>query len=263
MCNEALSHGFSHIYNMNLAVSLRDIFRKHSHLFEAAAAEGTVDYDTQAAYHCRTLADFDNAITSRTFGFADAAAYYAAAGSAARVPGVAVPLLVVQAADDPIAVERAIPHQALQENPNTILVVTPTGGHLGWCSQELGVLGVWKAGGGGVGAGPPGVGPRCQRHLAPLASSGAPAFPSLARRPPCMHDAPALQARPGPARRPWSGLPPSKRWFWDRPRQPARHRCHPSDVSEPAVHGPLQTCEHSSRQDTPLPPTHCQPLLHP
>ena len=42
-----------------------------------------------------------------------------------------------QAADDPIAPHDAIPYEALAQNPNCLLVVTPTGGHLGWCSGGL------------------------------------------------------------------------------------------------------------------------------
>ena len=40
----------------------------------------------------------------------------------------------VQALDDPIAPEEAIPYEALRGNPNTVLVTTMTGGHLGWCA---------------------------------------------------------------------------------------------------------------------------------
>lgn len=54
---------------------------------------------------------------------------------------MAIPLLVVQAADDPIAPAEAIPRQALAANPNCLLVVTPSGGHLGWCSGRDGARG--------------------------------------------------------------------------------------------------------------------------
>jgi len=50
-------------------------------------------------------------------------------------------LLVIQAEDDPIAPKHAIPIEELEANPNCILVVTPTGGHLGWCSGSEGILG--------------------------------------------------------------------------------------------------------------------------
>ena len=58
-------------------------------------------------------------------------AYYAGSSSADSIPHVAVPLLCLQAADDPIAPEAAIPYAAIEENSNCILAVTPRGGHLG------------------------------------------------------------------------------------------------------------------------------------
>lgn len=58
-------------------------------------------------------------------------AYYAGSSSALSIPAVAVPLLCIQAADDPIAPEAAIPYKAIEENHNCILAVTPYGGHLG------------------------------------------------------------------------------------------------------------------------------------
>ena len=47
----------------------------------------------------------------------------------------------LQAADDPIAPEHAIPYEALHDNPNCILAVTPAGGHLGWVSGHDAPLG--------------------------------------------------------------------------------------------------------------------------
>jgi predicted alpha/beta-fold hydrolase len=64
----------------------------------------------------------------------DVDAYYAGSSSAKRIPQVSIPLLCIQAADDPIAPEEAIPYAAIQQNPNCTLVVTPCGGHLGWAA---------------------------------------------------------------------------------------------------------------------------------
>jgi predicted alpha/beta-fold hydrolase len=47
--------------------------------------------------------------------------YYAAGGSHQRVHNVKIPLLVVQAGDDPIAPIAATPEQTLLENPHCIL----------------------------------------------------------------------------------------------------------------------------------------------
>jgi hypothetical protein len=48
---------------------------------------------------------------------------------------------VLQAADDPIAPEAAIPVKAIEANENCMLVITPAGGHLGWVSGAGAPLG--------------------------------------------------------------------------------------------------------------------------
>jgi predicted alpha/beta-fold hydrolase len=54
-------------------------------------------------------------------GFKTVDEYYRAAGSHQRVGGIKIPLLVVQAEDDPIAPIQGTPMQALYDNPNCIL----------------------------------------------------------------------------------------------------------------------------------------------
>jgi predicted alpha/beta-fold hydrolase len=156
-------------------------------------------FDLGLAARCRTIREFDAAITIHSFGWPDVDAYYAGSGSCLSIPNVTVPLLCIQAMDDPIAPAEAIPYQvlhetcyvsgfsvpggfnaiaivqpvkmhrdvptsqrfaahcdipaifqlscselththeharahtqALSDNPNTVLVTTPCGGHLGW-----------------------------------------------------------------------------------------------------------------------------------
>lgn len=61
----------------------------------------------------------------RGAGFKSVEQYYAAAGSHQRVAGVKVPLLVIQAEDDPIAPLAGTPVKALHDNPNCILAGAP------------------------------------------------------------------------------------------------------------------------------------------
>ncbi len=75
-------------------------------------------------------------------GFPSVDAYYEGSSSANVIPNVAIPLLCVQAENDPIAPREAIPYDAIAANPNTALVVTPTGGHLGWMAGRDGPLGM-------------------------------------------------------------------------------------------------------------------------
>lgn len=69
--------------------------------------------------------------------------YYAASSSSLSVPQVAIPLLCLQADDDPIAPKEAIPTDALLANPNCILVNTRWGTRAllrcGCCCEEAAV----------------------------------------------------------------------------------------------------------------------------
>jgi hypothetical protein len=125
--------------------SLRRVFLPHATLFA-----GDTRFDGAAAAAAKTVRDFDDAITRRSFGFPDVDAYYRASGSSQRLAAVALPLLCVQAADDPIAVDAAVPRDIAAANPNVALIVTPSGGHLGWLASAGD--GMSSAGGGATGA---------------------------------------------------------------------------------------------------------------
>jgi hypothetical protein len=77
----------------------------------------------------RTLVAFDDALTARVHGFAGASDYYGQSSSAAFVPRVRVPLLLLSAEDDPFIPARCIP---AVDNPLVTLEVWPKGGHLGF-----------------------------------------------------------------------------------------------------------------------------------
>ena len=137
LADKAFAVGFNKIYDWNLAASLRSIFTQHAALWTDAKPP----FDPARAAAARTIRDFDDAITRVSFGFDSVDAYYAAASSARAVPRVAVPLLCLQAADDPIAPAAGIPRDALDANPATLLAVTARGGHLGWCGGPGGPTG--------------------------------------------------------------------------------------------------------------------------
>ncbi|KAK9851534.1 hypothetical protein WJX84_003856 [Apatococcus fuscideae] len=119
--------GFNRIYDWSLANGLRQIFAKHSHLFY----NSDKPFKPELAANCKSIRDFDEAVTSVQFGWPTVDTYYAGSGSADSIPDVTIPLLCIQADNDPIAPERCIPYEALQRNSNCSLVVTPGGGHLG------------------------------------------------------------------------------------------------------------------------------------
>lgn len=79
-CDENFKLGFNRIYDRNLARGLRNIYRRHEHLFEGIQGE----YQLDLAANCQTIRDFDDAITRVSFGWPSVDAYYAGDISAHR-----------------------------------------------------------------------------------------------------------------------------------------------------------------------------------
>ncbi|KAJ7945099.1 embryogenesis-associated protein EMB8 [Quillaja saponaria] len=128
IADEDFRKGFNNVYDKALTRGLRKIFKKHALLFEDMAGE----YNISLAAHAKTVRDFDDGLTRVSFGFKSVDEYYSSSCSADSIKHVCTPLLCIQAANDPIAPSRGIPHEDIKENPNCLLIVTPKGGHLGW-----------------------------------------------------------------------------------------------------------------------------------
>lgn len=84
------------------------------------------------------------------FKYASVHEFYTDASCMTRLPHVAVPLLCINAADDPISITLP-PEEQVRANPNVILCVTRAGGHLGFfessgaSSEERGPLRTWSS----------------------------------------------------------------------------------------------------------------------
>jgi predicted alpha/beta-fold hydrolase len=75
-----------------------------------------------------TLRQFDEAGTRRIFGYASLHDYYFDASSSRKIENVKVPLLCLNALDDPIAHHECLPVKEVEANPNVVLATTPYGG---------------------------------------------------------------------------------------------------------------------------------------
>lgn len=148
------------VYDRAIAKSLMEKMSKWTHLFQDEAGnpkpvpkwEGAEEMGggeekefvvDRRLLTCdlSTIRDIDEAITRRCFGFKSVDDYYAHASSGQRLSDVDVPLLVINAADDPIAFlgppgsGTELP-DAVSTNHNLILALTRQGGHLGWCDDK-------------------------------------------------------------------------------------------------------------------------------
>lgn len=138
-----------HVYDRAIGGSLAEKFQTAEPLFVDANGNpkpipayfgGNFVADAQQASTATTIRAVDEALTAPYFGFPTVDAYYADASADQRVKNVAVPLLVLNAADDPIAQYNEKPGvfdaATLAANPNLVVGVTATGGHLGWCDAD-------------------------------------------------------------------------------------------------------------------------------
>ncbi|KAM0923606.1 hypothetical protein ACQ4PT_005406 [Festuca glaucescens] len=132
IADEDFHKGFNNIYDRALANSLRAIFKKHALLFEGLDGE----YNIPKAANAKTVRDFDEGLTRVSFGFKSVDDYYSNSSSSDSIKNVSIPLLCIQADNDPIAPSRGIPREDIKANPNCLLIVTPQGGHLGWVAGD-------------------------------------------------------------------------------------------------------------------------------
>jgi predicted alpha/beta-fold hydrolase len=80
----------------------------------------------------RTLSDFDDAYTAPLNGFRSAADYYAQASSKQFLSDLAVPTLLVNAANDPFLGDACYPTAIAQRSDRLTLDVPDSGGHVGF-----------------------------------------------------------------------------------------------------------------------------------
>jgi len=97
----------------------------------------------------RTIFEFDDRVTAPFFGFDGAAHYYATQSSLRFLGHIRVPVLLVQAEDDPMIPFELYQGEEVRSNPWLQLLAVPHGGHLGFLARGAprfwldGVLSRW------------------------------------------------------------------------------------------------------------------------
>jgi len=100
-------------------------------------------FDTTRLRGITSLRDFDDKVTAFYSGFAGASDYYARAAAANVVDRIAVPTLILHAANDPFI--RILPEtrQKILSNPHVTFIETEDGGHCSFLAQPDGDDGRW------------------------------------------------------------------------------------------------------------------------
>ncbi|KAI1776055.1 AB-hydrolase YheT [Hypoxylon cercidicola] len=116
-----------HVYQRVLGNAMRALSMRHKEELEKYT-----DIDTEHLFSLKYLYEFDRAYQCPTWGYPTEEAYYRDASSSDSLLAVRIPLLAINAVDDPIASNLSLPYAEASTNPYTVLCTTSLGGHLGW-----------------------------------------------------------------------------------------------------------------------------------
>jgi hypothetical protein len=133
---DALHLSSNRLYEYYFMWKLRRRLRTKARLFPDA-------FDKSRLRGVSTLRDFDDKITAYYCGFEGATDYYARAAAANVVGSIAVPALILHAANDPFI--RILPETRAQilANPNITFIETADGGHCSFLAEPDGDDGHW------------------------------------------------------------------------------------------------------------------------
>jgi predicted alpha/beta-fold hydrolase len=133
---DALHLPANRLYEFYFMWQLRRRLRMKAHLFPEA-------FDTSRLHGVTTLRDFDDKITAYYCGFAGASDYYERSAAANVVDRIAVPTLILHAANDPFI--RILPEtrQKILSNLNIAFIETEDGGHCSFIAEADGDDGRW------------------------------------------------------------------------------------------------------------------------
>jgi len=128
---DALHEPANRIYELYFLMQLYRRFRAKAKFFPK-------DFDPSRLRGVSSLRLFDDRITAYYCGFTGADDYYARASAANVVDRIAVPALIVHAANDPFI--RLLPktRERILANPNITYVETDDGGHCAFIGERNG-----------------------------------------------------------------------------------------------------------------------------
>jgi uncharacterized protein len=132
---DAMHLGGNRIYEWKFLLSLMRSFERKRKLFPQR-------YEKPGRFPT-SIREFDDVITARYCGFEGAQDYYARAAASRVIGNIAVPALIIHAADDPFI--RLLPEtrEKIMANPHVTLLETRHGGHCAFLARANGYDGRW------------------------------------------------------------------------------------------------------------------------
>ncbi|KAJ2783950.1 hypothetical protein GGI15_002406 [Coemansia interrupta] len=114
----------------NMTESAQKFIRRNKDVIQSGARQ----YDIDALLKAKNVEQIDKLLIAPISGYSSLEAYYAESSSGPVVSQIVTPLLAINSKDDPMVPVDAIPIDSFRSNPNTALVLTGHGGHLGFFS---------------------------------------------------------------------------------------------------------------------------------
>ncbi|KAK8191120.1 Alpha/Beta hydrolase protein [Phyllosticta capitalensis] len=115
------------VYQRFMGNNMKKLFERHADMLIK-----NPDIDAERIRSITYLYEFDRALQCPAWGYPTESAYYRDASSCDALLAIRIPLLAINAEDDPISVKEAIPYVEFEQNPYTVLCATSLGGHLSW-----------------------------------------------------------------------------------------------------------------------------------
>jgi predicted alpha/beta-fold hydrolase len=128
-CVRAIEKPANYVYQWNFMRNLRRSMRRKVAAFPGA-------FDLTRLDRIRTIRGFDDAYTAPHHGFGDAANYYYQASALRVIDRIAIPTLIVSAADDPFVPPKIFDAPEVRNNPHIRVEITPHGGHCAFVSER-------------------------------------------------------------------------------------------------------------------------------
>ncbi|PVH81676.1 AB-hydrolase YheT [Cadophora sp. DSE1049] len=115
------------IYSKTMGANMKKLIERHH---DEASKNPALDFEK--IRNVKYLHEFDREVQGPTWGYPTEGAYYRDASSTDSLFSIRIPLFAINAKDDPIAVDEALPYEEVKQTPYAVLCTTSLGGHLSW-----------------------------------------------------------------------------------------------------------------------------------
>lgn len=129
-CSKCLEELRNRLYLKRFLKLLHEKISSKARLFPESISDN--EYAT-----ITTLKEFDDRYTAPIHGFLSADDYYVKSSSSQFLSSIAVPTLLINAADDPFLSDSCYPHRQAEKNPNLFLEIPKHGGHCGFMLRRF------------------------------------------------------------------------------------------------------------------------------